>query len=100
MWVYRSVRGSEFSTNQPYNTLDLLCVSKYPADIRDYQYEMKAMPYHPPQIAISDHTPGWAMFNQVGKLAVVWEKHYKLPESTGLDAGPWATTPEELAWVL
>jgi hypothetical protein len=28
------------------------------------------------------------------------EMHYKLPDSTGLDAGPFARTPEQLAEIL
>ena len=30
----------------------------------------------------------------------IWEKHLKLEDSKGLDAGSWAITPEELAEIL
>ena len=67
----------------------LYCVSKYPSLIDDYPCE--------PEF-ISDHTVGLDLWHRNKPL--IWEKHYKLPDSTGLDAGPFAITPEELRDIL
>jgi hypothetical protein len=67
----------------------LWCVSEYPADIKDYPVGVKN---------ISDHTVGLELYRR--NEPVIWEKHYKLPDSTGLDAGPFASTPDELKEVL
>jgi hypothetical protein len=68
--------------------INMECVSKYPASIDDYT-GAKLM---------SDHTVGLDLLRKF--KPDVWEKHYKLSDSTGLDAGPWAITPEELREVL
>ena len=67
----------------------LWCVSRYPADIFDYPDSVKY---------ISDHTIGLELYHR--NQPVVWEKHYKLSDSTGLDAGNFAITPEELKEIL
>jgi len=64
-------------------------VSKYPSSIDDYSDNA---PF------ISDHTIGLELWHRNKPL--IWEKHYKLPDSTGLDAGPFAITPDELKEVL
>jgi len=68
----------------------LLCVPKYPADPSDYG--IKDYPY------VSDHTIGLELWNQY--LLDIWEKHIRLPDSTGLDAGTFASTPDELSEIL
>ena len=68
----------------------LYCISKYPANIEDYKEGFPAF--------ISDHTVGTYFFRLWGTKII--EKHYKLKDSTGLDAGPWAITPSELKEVL
>jgi hypothetical protein len=67
----------------------LFCVSNYPADISDYPKGAEN---------VSDHTIGLDLWYRNKPL--IWEKHYKLPDSTGLDAGPFATTPQELKEIL
>lgn len=84
--VYKSVGDLEEYFD---NGHSLFCVSKYPAHINDY-------PSHVGYI--SDHTEGFELFKR--NKPDIWEKHLKLPDSTGLDAGPFAITPEELAEVL
>lgn len=74
------------------NTRYMLCVSEYPAKIEDYEKNNCFME------SISDHTIGLDLFKKYQPL--IWEKHYKLPDSQGLDAGPFAITPEELREVL
>jgi sialic acid synthase SpsE len=70
------------------NTIYLWCVSEYPAPMEDY-----------PEVEyLSDHTVGLELFHR--NEPVIWEKHYKLPDSTGLDAGDFAITPEGLKEIL
>jgi sialic acid synthase SpsE len=73
----------------------LFCVSQYPASIEEYErrFSKGSLKY-----AISDHTIGLELFKKYQPR--IWEKHYKLSDSTGLDAGPFAITPEELREVL
>lgn len=68
----------------------LLCVPKYPADISDYT--IRNYPF------ISDHTVGLDLWHQFHPE--IWEKHLKLPDSTGPDAGSFAITPDELKEIL
>jgi sialic acid synthase SpsE len=73
----------------------LFCVSQYPASIEEYERRFsKGSLKH----GISDHTIGLDLFKK--HQPRIWEKHYKLSDSTGLDAGPFATTPEELREIL
>ena len=72
----------------------MACVSKYPATIEDYEntgWNLKS-------VAISDHTAGLDLYKKY--QPAIWEKHFKLSDSTGLDAGPFAITPKELAEIL
>jgi sialic acid synthase SpsE len=84
--------------------IKMACISKYPANIEDYE-SVFAKERHlkwGPDIwltrAISDHTIGLDLFKKYQPR--IWEKHYKLSDSTGLDAGPFAITPEELREIL
>jgi hypothetical protein len=88
--VYKSVGSwGEWSEDDlDAHTTYLWCVSKYPADIKDY----------PDLQFLSDHTVGLELYHRNQPL--IWEKHYKLPDSTGLDAGDFAITPEELKEIL
>lgn len=88
--VYKSVDSREdyYDGFHVTDVETLWCVSEYPANINDY----------PPVRYISDHTIGLELYHR--NQPVVWEKHYKLSDSTGLDAGPFAITPEELRSIL
>jgi sialic acid synthase SpsE len=68
----------------------LLCIPKYPALIIDY--ERKAMKGG--WSGVSDHTVGLEVWNRLRPDK--WEKHLRLPDSTGPDAGAWAMLPQEL----
>lgn len=70
-------------------TVTLFCVSNYPANMGDYPERV---------LYISDHTVGLELFHR--NKPFIWEKHYKLSDSTGLDAGEFAITPEELREIL
>jgi sialic acid synthase SpsE len=73
----------------------LCCVSEYPAKNELYEdYFPKVLL----QDGISDHTIGLNLFKKYQPR--IWEKHYKLFGSTGLDAGPFAITPEQLKEIL
>jgi hypothetical protein len=67
----------------------LWCISEYPAPISKY-------PDWCP--CISDHTVGLDLWYR--NKPEIWEKHYKLSDSMGLDAGPFAITPQELKEIL
>lgn len=73
----------------------LACVSKYPAKPEEYK---ETFLHDQLCNGISDHTIGLDLFNKY--KPEIWEKHYKLSDSTGLDAGPFAITPEELKEIL
>jgi sialic acid synthase SpsE len=73
----------------------LFCVSQYPASTEEYErrYSKGSLKH-----GISDHTIGLDLYKKYQPR--IWEKHYKLPDSTGLDAGPFAISPEELKEIL
>jgi len=68
----------------------MLCVSKYPATSEDYNTIANGKRIR----FLSDHTVGVDLIKQ-HKPDIV-EKHYKLEDSTGLDAGEFAITPEQI----
>jgi len=71
----------------------LWCISKYPAQIRDYE-KLKMQRYD----NISDHTNSFDLFYRYEPKIIEW--HYKLKDSTGLDASEFARTPEQLKEIL
>ena len=74
--------------------VNMCCVSKYPAMMLEY------LPFGGKKLsmAISDHTPDWQLYNEY--LPSIYECHYKLEDSTGLDAGVFARTPKQMAQIL
>ena len=77
------------------NIIYLSCVSEYPANFEAYK-ERFFTDYL--RHGISDHTIGLDLFKKYQPQ--IWEKHFKLPDSTGLDAGEFAILPEELGEIL
>ncbi len=77
------------------NAVYLACISKYPATMQDYEENFKDKNL---EFAISDHTTNWDLYNYYTPM--IYECHYKLSDSTGLDAGEFARTPEQLAEIL
>lgn len=72
------------------------CVPEYPATIQQYA---RLAPLGLGHLSnISDHTVGLGLWYKYQPAR--WEKHLKLPDSTGPDAGPFAITPEELGEIL
>ena len=78
-----------------WTTRVLYCESKYPAEISDYDHLAKNIYAYD---GISDHTIGLELYKKYKPQ--IWEKHFKLQDSTGLDAGAFAITPDELAEIL
>lgn len=78
-----------FNSDYKYGVQPLYCISKYPAPIDDYPRGV---------YSLSDHTVGLELFHR--NKPKIWEKHFKLSDSTGLDAGEFAITPEELKEIL
>lgn len=70
---------------------DLCCISNYPATVDEYEKAFKPAAL---KKGISDHTTDWTLYRKYSPA--VYEVHYKLDDSTGLDAGPFARTPEQL----
>ena len=70
--------------------VDLMCVSKYPAEPSDYEtnFNLDELKF------LSDHTKGTEFAEKVKPIYI--EKHFKLDDSVGLDAGDFAATIEEL----
>jgi sialic acid synthase SpsE len=80
---------------QGINMKYMCCVSKYPADLSDYENQFSADDL---KAGISDHTTNWDLYNKY--KPVVYEVHYMLPDSNGLDAGPFARLPDQLEEIL
>jgi sialic acid synthase SpsE len=92
----------DYCKNLGCNCKTLACISKYPATIEEYEKEFSMGLVIPKCILnggrISDHTIGLDLFKKYQPR--IWEKHFKLPDSTGLDAGEFAILPEELREIL
>lgn len=73
----------------------LICISEYPASKEAYRNALEFCKKNP---NISDHTEDWDIYNE--HQPKIYECHYKLPDSTGLDAGSFARTPEMLREIL
>lgn len=74
---------------------DLCCISEYPAKKSDYESK-----FTPEQLkkGISDHTDSFDLYKKYSPK--VYEVHFKLDDSTGLDAGDFARTPEQMKEIL
>jgi sialic acid synthase SpsE len=76
----------------------LACISKYPATIEDYELMCGKIINKNQLKNISDHTIGLELFKKYQPK--IWECHYALEDSTGLDAGLFAKRPNELKEIL
>lgn len=81
-----------------YNCETLYCVSDYEnASMKNYEETFEEWLNKKP-LNISDHTTNWDLFNKY--KPEIYECHYKLEDSTGLDAGEFARTPIQLSCIL
>lgn len=91
--VYVSIKNwmVEVKSN---NIVKLCCVSEYPAKRELYylHFNNKYMNY------FSDHTEGLALYKEYHPG--IYECHFVLDDSTGLDVGSWAKRPRELTEIL
>lgn len=93
----------EYNRRKREGITTLACISKYPAEAQDYIDMFGLINIKCEHILsnlrnVSDHTIGLDLFKKYQPR--IWEKHYKLSDSIGLDAGPFAITPEELKEIL
>ncbi|MBN2545715.1 MAG: hypothetical protein JXB50_07960 [Spirochaetes bacterium] len=93
MMLYISSNVPLYLERNKKNYKQMWCISNYPADEKDY-LKMKLKP----GCIISDHTTNFNLFKNLLPSVIEW--HYKLEDSTGLDAGEFARTPEQLSEVL
>ena len=68
----------------------LCCVPEYPANPTVYETMFGGNLYY----SISDHSPDTRLYEKYQPW--YYERHYKLEDSTGLDAGEFASTPQQL----
>lgn len=93
-----SIPIKEYAQLKPYeDCVTMGCVSEYPASITDYTKSLDTIKDRK-FLHISDHTIGTEVYERY--RPTIWEKHLKLEDSTGLDAGLFAITPEELGEAL
>ena len=86
----------------------LSCVSEYPATVEEYEKwftfdggDVKFPPGFSGGHAlyyVSDHTTDFTLYHKYKPS--IYECHYKLNDSTGPDAGPFARTPDQLKEIL
>ena len=80
----------------------MFCVSEYPAEMEDYEgidrFDWYVQSGGYKNFGISDHTTSFGLWYRYQPKTIEW--HYKLNDSEGLDAGPFARTPAMLAEVL
>lgn len=91
--VYISKSAPLFFPGDKHKLTELWCVSRYPANIDDYNQ----LPLEP-GCNISDHTDNFVLFKELKPNIIEW--HFKLDYSTGLDAGSFARTPAQLKEIL
>jgi hypothetical protein len=91
--VYVSM--DDFTLLDDQNCVKLCCIRKYPATVSDYE---RTFCHDQLTRAISDHTVGLDLWRKY--KPAVYERHFRLPDSTGPDAGPFAVTPNELWEIL
>ncbi len=99
--IYVSVEGglwSEYIKRWYPERLDwlkfLYCVPEYPAKQETYERLFGDLLHY----GISDHSPDLRLYKDYTPR--IYERHYKLADSTGLDAGPHASTPAQLKEIL
>ena len=91
--IIRSVSTiEEYKKTKIYNCDNLICVSNYPAKKSEYPSYLNGLDN------LSDHTPNWDLYNEY--LPNIYECHFKLEDSTGLDSGEFARTPEQLKEII
>lgn len=91
--LYISKTQDLFLPERKENKEELWCISQYPARLTQYLQLPIVKGCN-----ISDHTEDFRLFFKFEPKIIEW--HYKLKDSTGLDAGEFAKTPEQLKEIL
>lgn len=73
----------------------MCCVSKYPATMKQYE---KIFPAEILSEGISDHTANWDLYEKY--KPELYECHFCLDDSTGLDAQSFARRPKQMREIL
>lgn len=82
-----------------YESVSMLhCISEYPATAEQYEREFLDEQAKYLSMGISDHTTDFTLYHKYNPD--IYECHYKLSDSTGLDAGSFSRTPAQLAEIL
>lgn len=96
LWLYKSIQLGLGGKVEKLKRIYLNCIPKYPAISKDY---FNAIPFSKHlRYFISDHTKDFKVFKWY--RPEVYECHFKLDDSAGLDAGLHARTPEQLKEIL
>lgn len=90
--VIISTDKPDFKTDRD-NTDVIYTVSKYPAEVKDYDKFSDKL-----KKGMSDHTTNFDLFWKYQPK--IYEVHFKLEGSRGLDAGPFARTPKQIEGLL
>ena len=113
--VYASFSGMDSLLSSELSGKDIIplwCVSKYPATMSDYENIIggglfnndvsclrdSGSPVFDRYPFISDHTTNFTLYHKYNPD--IYECHYKLADSTGLDAGSFSRTAEQMAEIL
>ena len=97
LWVYKSISMGLGCKVDALKRVYLNCIPMYPASAKTYIDSFPISKYYL-RYYISDHTDDWKVFKWF--RPDIYECHYKLSDSTGLDAGVFARTPEQLKVIL
>ena len=82
-----SVENPDFKTDRKLTDV-IYCVSKYPAEEKDYDKFGDKL-----KKGISDHTTNFNLYRKYNPA--IYECHFRLPDTTGLDSGKFARLPEQ-----
>ena len=93
--IYKSIHKGDCRIEN--NVVYLSCIPKYPADYMDYR-NLLGRKILDREYYISDHSIGWDVYTYYQPM--IYECHYKLPDSKGLDSGLFARTPNNLVGIL
>jgi len=85
-YIYRFINSRD---------VPMMCVSEYPATLEKYEAVFNGDIL---RSAVSDHTEGLDLYKKYRPM--IWEKHFKLIDSIGPDAGSFAITDKELKEVM
>lgn len=97
-------RYDEYNKRKHESITTLACVSKYPAEVKDYVNAFGLINIKNEHILsnlrrVSDHTTGLELYKKYQPK--IWEKHFALEhDPSNPDGGLFAITPETLAEVL